>query len=173
VTAGNDATSFPGGAAVESLQVGPAGGVALHVVNSSQSTITDEPNGHASPIPQTRLFLDAAMQIWMLAYPEGNASGKPVEAKSADLSVKTIGGLLMVATGARFDTSIVVLSKTRFIVVQDGGGSAFTNQLAATVAGPKAKVAASARCKRKRPRSGSSNAPDVLSFCVLGNKNGS
>jgi hypothetical protein len=144
VTAGNDANSFPGGVAVETVQVGPAGGVAIHVVNSPQSTITDEPNGHASPIAQTRLFLDAGMQMWMLAYPEGDASGKPVEAKAADLSKTTIGGLPMVATGARFDTTIIPLSNTRFIVVQDGGGSAFTTQLAQTVAPKGAKIAASA-----------------------------
>jgi hypothetical protein len=141
VTAGHDDKSFPGGTAVETVQVGPAGGVAVHVVNSPQSTITDEPNGHAAPIAQTRLFLDAAMQMWMLAYPEGDGSGKPVEAKTADLSSKTIGGLPMVATGARFDTTIIPLSKTRFAVVQDGGGSTFTKKLAQTVARKGAKVA--------------------------------
>jgi hypothetical protein len=134
VTASNDGTSFPGGTAVETVQVGPAGGVVVHVVNSPQGAITDEPDGHAAPIPQTELFMDAAMQMWMLRFPEGDAGGKPVEAKGIDLSKKTIGGLPMVATGARFDTTIIPLSKTHFLVVQDGGGSAFTNQLAATVA---------------------------------------
>jgi hypothetical protein len=145
VSAANDTSSFPGSVTVETVQVGPAGGATLHVVNSPQSTITDEPNGHAAPIPQTRLFLDAAMQIWMLAYPEGDAGGKPVEAKTPDQSVKTIGGLPMVTTGARFDTTIIVLSKKRFIVVQDGGGSTFTNQLAQTVAPKGAKIAAAAQ----------------------------
>ncbi len=146
-TANNDDKSFPGGVLVETLQIGEPGGVAVHVVNSPQGAITDEPNGHAAPIAQTELFMDAAMQIWMLRYPEGDDFGKPVEAKGVDLSKKTIGGLPMVATGARFDTTIIPLSKTRFIVVQDGGGAAFTNQLAATVAASGAKVSAAVQAK--------------------------
>ena len=140
VTAGNDDKSFPGGTAVETVQIGPAGGAVVHVVNSPQGAITDEPDGHAAPIPQTELFMDAAMQMWMLRFPEGDAGGKPVEARGIDLSKKTIGGLPLVATGARFDTTIIPLSKTRFVVVQDGGGSAFTNQLAVTVAPAAAHV---------------------------------
>src|ERR1700733_3515539 len=46
----NDSTSFPGGVQVERLQVGTPGGTYIAVVNSPQSTITDEPNGHAAPI---------------------------------------------------------------------------------------------------------------------------
>jgi hypothetical protein len=144
VAAGNDDQSFPGGVAVETVQVGPAGGVALHVVNSPQSTITDEPNGHAAPIAQTKYFLDAALQIWMVASPEGPNAKTDGGAKAADMSKKTIGGLTMFPSGARFDTTIILLSKTRFVVVQDGGGSTFTNQLAQTVAPKGAKVAASA-----------------------------
>jgi hypothetical protein len=144
-TASNDDKSFPGGVLVETLQIGEPGGVAVRVVNSPQGAITDEPNGHAAPIAQTELFMDAAMQTWMLRFPEGDGSGKPVEAKGIDLSKKTIGGLPMVATGARFDTTIIPLSKTRFIVVQDGGGATFTKQLAVTVAAVNAKVNASAQ----------------------------
>jgi hypothetical protein len=147
VTASNEDKSFPGGMMVETVQVGDAGGVVVRVVNSPQGAITDEPNGHAAPIPQTELFMDAAMQMWMLRFPEGDSSGKPVEAKGIDLSKKTIGGLPMVATGARFNTTIVPLSKARFVVVQDGGGSAFTPQLAATIAAAAAKVNASALAK--------------------------
>ena len=147
VTASNEDKNFPGGVRVETLQIGEPGGVAVHVVNSPQGAITDEPNGHAAPIPQTELFMDAAMQMWMLRFPEGDGSGKPVEGKAVDLSNKTIGGLPMVATGARFDTTIVPLSKTRFVVVQDGGGSAFTPQLATTVTAAGAKVSASAQTK--------------------------
>jgi hypothetical protein len=147
VTASNDDKSFPGGVLAETVQVGELGGVAVRVVNSPQGAITDEPNGHAAPIPQTELFMDAAMQMWMVRFPEGDGSGKPVEAKGIDLSKKTIGGLPMVATGARFDTTIIPLSKTRFVVVQDGGGSAFTQQLAATVAAAGAKVNASAQAR--------------------------
>jgi hypothetical protein len=139
-TTSNDTAGFPGGTLVESLQVGDPGGVVLHVVNAPQGAITDEPKGHAAPIPQTELFMDAAMQIWMLRYPEGDSAGKPVEPKAIDPSKKTIGGLPVVATGARFDTTIIPLSKTRFVVVQDGGGAGFTAELAATVAAANAKV---------------------------------
>ena len=149
-TTSNDTASFPGGTLVESLQVGDPGGVVLHVVNSPQGTITDEPKGHAAPIPQTELFMDAAMQIWMLRYPEGDSAGKPVEPKAIDPSKKTIGGLPMVATGARFDTTIIPLSKTRFVVVQDGGGAGFTAELAATVATAGAKVSADAQAKSQQ-----------------------
>jgi hypothetical protein len=45
VTAANDDARFPGGLTVETVQVGSPGGVSLYVVNSPQSTITDEPNG--------------------------------------------------------------------------------------------------------------------------------
>jgi hypothetical protein len=147
VTASNDDKSFPGGVLVETLQVGEPGGVAVRVVNSPQGAITDEPNGHAAPIAQTELFMDAAMQMWMLRFPEGDGSGKPVEAKGIDLSRKTINGLPMVATGARFNTTIIPLSKTRFVVVQDGGGSGFTTQLAATVTATGGKVSAAAQAK--------------------------
>jgi hypothetical protein len=146
-TTSSDTASFPGGTLVESLQVGDPGGVVLHVVNSPQGTITDEPKGHAAPIPQTELFMDAAMQIWMLRYPEGDSAGKPVEPKAIDPSKKTIGGLPMVATGARFDTTIIPLSKTRFIVVQDGGGAGFTAELAATLIAANAKISGSVQDK--------------------------
>ncbi len=56
----------------------------------------------------------------------------------------------MVATGARFDTTIVPLSKTRFVVVQDGGGAGFTAELAATVATAGAKVSADAQARSLR-----------------------
>jgi hypothetical protein len=146
-TTSNDTASFPGGTLVESLQVGDPGGVVLHVVNSPQGSITDEPKGHAAPIPQTELFMDAAMQIWMLRYPEGDSAGKPVEPKAIDPSKKTIGGLPMVATGARFDTTIIPLSKTRFVVVQDGGGAGFTAELAATLVAANAKISGSVQDK--------------------------
>ncbi len=136
----NDDASFPGGMMVETVQVGPAGGAAMHVVNAPDSAVTDEPNGHASPIAQTRFFFDAAMQIWMSQAPESMSVRGDGGAKAADMSKKTIGGLPMFASGARFDTTVIPLTQKRFIVVQDGGGSAFTNQLAATVAPAGASV---------------------------------
>jgi hypothetical protein len=144
VTATDDAASFPGGVAVETLQVRPAGGISLHIVNSPQSTITDEPNGHAAPIPQTKYFYDAAAQRWMVTYPEGTDGGGSAAPAPVDVSKTTIGGQPMLPSGARFDTTIIPLSTTQFVVVQDGGGSEFTNELARTIAAAGAHVDAAA-----------------------------
>jgi hypothetical protein len=142
--AASDADSFPGGVVVETLQVGDPGGVSISVVNSLNRTITDEPNGHAAPHAQTRYFYDAAARKWMVAYPEGRDDGGNTATAAADVSNKTIGGLPMLPSDARFDTTIIPLSPTRFIVVQDGGGSAFTNELARTVAPAGATIAPAA-----------------------------
>ena len=142
VTATDDAASFPGGVVVETLQVRPAGGISLYVVNSPQSTITDEPNGHAAPIPQTKYFYDASSQRWMVAYPEGTDGASSGAPAPADVSKTTVGGQPMLPSGARFDTTIIPLSTTQFVVVQDGGGSEFTNQLARTVAAAGARIEA-------------------------------
>jgi hypothetical protein len=144
VAAANDDAHFPGGVVVETLQVRPAGGISLYVVNSPQSTITDEPNGHAAPIPQTKYFYDASSQRWMVTYPEGTDGGGSGAPAPADVSKTTIGGQLMLPSGARFDTTIIPLSTTQFVVVQDGGGSEFTNELAHTVAAAAAPVEAAA-----------------------------
>ena len=140
VAAANDDARFPGGVVVETLQVRPAGGISLYVVNSPQSTITDEPNGHAAPIPQTKYFYDASSQRWMVTYPEGTDGGGSAAPAPADVSKTTIGGQPMLPSGARFDTTIIPLSTTQFVVVQDGGGSEFTNELARTVAAAGAHV---------------------------------
>jgi hypothetical protein len=142
VTAANDAASFPGGVVAEILQVGAPGDIALYLVNSPQSTITDEPNGHAAPIPQTKYSYDATSQRWMVAYPEGaDGGGAP---GPADAAKTTIGAEPMLPSGARFNTTIVPLSTTQFVVAQDGGGSAFTNELVRTVAAAGARVEAAA-----------------------------
>jgi hypothetical protein len=137
--AANDDKSFPGGIVVETVQIA-GGDISLYVVNSPQSTITDEPNGHAAPIPQTKYFFDASSQRWMVAYPEGTDGGGNSAPAPADVSKTTVGGLPMLPSSARFDTTIIPLSTTQFVVVQDGGGSAFTNELARTVAAPGAHV---------------------------------
>jgi hypothetical protein len=139
VAAADDDAHFPGGVVVETLQVS-AGGLSLYVVNSPQSTITDESDGHAAPIPQTRYFYDAVAQRWMVAYPEGTDGGGSAAPAPADVSKTTIGGQPMLPSGARFDTTIIPLSTTQFVVVQDGGGSEFTNELARTVAAAGARV---------------------------------
>jgi hypothetical protein len=145
---GHDTESFPGGDMIETVQVGEEGGVVVRVINSPKHTITDEPNGHAAPIPQTRYFYDEKTRRWMVAYPEGDADGKPSAPAPAEISERTIGGLPMLPSGARFNTTIIPLSTTRFLVVQSGGGSTYTNELARTVApvhadiDPAAKAAA-------------------------------
>jgi hypothetical protein len=143
VAAANDDARFPGGVTVETVQVA-AGDISLYVVNSPQSTITDEPNGHAAPIPQTKYFYDASSQRWMVAYPEGTDGGGSGAPAPADVSKTTVGGQPILPSDARFDTTIIPLSTTQFVVVQDGGGSAFTNELARTVAAPGAHVDAAA-----------------------------
>ena len=128
-----DSTSFPGGAVVETLHIGSAGGVSIFVVDSPSSSITDEANNHASPIAQTKYFYDFVAKQWMVAYPEGTNNGGTSATTTANISKTTVGGLIMLPSGRRFDTTIIPLSTTRFIVVSDGGGSSFTSQLAQTV----------------------------------------
>ena len=133
-TTTNNNTDFPGGVAVETLQVGPAGGVTIYVVNSTTSRITDEPANHASPIAQTQYFYNSASGQWMVDYPQGTNGGDSAATTTADVSRATISGLAMLPSGRRFDTNIIPLSTTRFLVIGDGGGSSFTPQLAETVA---------------------------------------
>jgi hypothetical protein len=145
-TTTSNSTDFPGGVAVETLQVGPAGGITIYVVNSASSTITDEPANHASPIAQTQYFYDSASGKWMVDYPQGTGSGGSIGATTtANVSKTTISGLVMLPSGRRFDTTIIPLSTTRFLVIGDGGGSSFTSQLAETVAQTSASVNASAQ----------------------------
>jgi hypothetical protein len=141
---GQDRRSFPGGINVKTLQVGEPGGTSVSVVVSPKQTITDEPNGHAAPIAQTKYFYDAAASRWMVAFPEGDSPFGGGGPRPADVSKKTIGGLPMLPSGARFDATIIPLSTTLFLVVKDGGGSAFTAQLARTVAPAGARISASA-----------------------------
>ncbi len=121
-TTTKNTTSFPGGTLVKTLQIGSAGGVTISIVNSPNQTITDEPNIHASPIAQTKYFYDSASKQWMVAYPEGTNSGTEATT-TANISNTTIAGLVMLPSGRRFDTSIIPLSTTNFLVVSDGGGS--------------------------------------------------
>ena len=132
-TSTQDSVSFPGGIAVETLQIGGMGGVSILVVNSQGSTITDEPKNHASPISQTQYFYDNTLNQWMVAYPEGNNGPGSGATTAADVSKTTMSGLIMLASGKRFDTTIIPLSTTQFAVISDGGGSSFTNQLASTI----------------------------------------
>jgi len=133
-TTGRDTRSFPGGTNVKTLEVGEPGGISVSVVVSPRQTITDEPNGHAAPIAQTKYFYNAAADRWMVAFPEGDGPFVGRAPGPADVSRKTIGGLPMLPSGARFDATIIPLSTRLFLVVKDGGGSAFTPQLAQTVA---------------------------------------
>jgi hypothetical protein len=143
-TIGQDKRSFPGGTNVKTLAVGEPGGISISVVVSPQQTITDEPNGHAAPIAQTKYFYDAAQDRWMVAFPEGDGPFGGGGPRPADVSQKTIGGLPMLPSGARFDATIIPLSTTLFLVVKDGGGSGFTVQLAKTVAPAGARVSPAA-----------------------------
>jgi hypothetical protein len=135
-----DRRSFPGGVNVKTLQVGEPGGISVSVVVSPNRTITDEPNGHASPMAQTKYFY--AADRWMVAFPEGDGplGGGGGGPRPADVSNKTLGGLPMLPSSARFDATIIPLSTTLFLVIKDGGGSGFTRQLAQTVASAGARI---------------------------------
>lgn len=122
-TTTKDTVSFPGGTLVKTLQVGSLGDIMIYVINSAAQTITDEQNGHASPIAQTKYFYNSTSQQWMVAYPEGINSGTSGATTTAIISNTTMSGLVMLPTGRRFDTNIIPLSMTKFLVVSDGGGS--------------------------------------------------
>lgn len=145
VTSTNNDTDFPGGDAVETLQVGPMGGITIFVVNSTSSRITDEPADHASPIAQTQYYYDSVSGRWMIDYPQDTNGGNSAATTTADVSKTTISGLVMLPSGRRFDTTIIPLSTMRFLVIGDGGGSSFTPQLAETVAQTGASVSVSAQ----------------------------
>jgi len=72
----------------------------------------------------------------MISYPEaaanGEGSSKPIVVDISKAKT-TMAGLLMLPAGKRFDTTIIPLNTTRFIVVSDGGGSSFTSELAYTI----------------------------------------
>ncbi|HTV29490.1 MAG TPA: hypothetical protein VMF32_17085 [Xanthobacteraceae bacterium] len=139
-TTGRDRRSFPGGINVKTLQVGEPGAISVSVVVSPGQTITDEPNGHAAPMAQTKYFYDPAAGRWMVAFPEGDGPLGGGPPKPADVSTKTIGGLPMLPSSARFDATIIPLSTTLFLVIKDGGGSGYTAQLAKTVAPTGARI---------------------------------
>lgn len=130
-TTTNDRISFPGGVAVQTLQIGPMGGTSIVVVNSPSSTITDEPANHASPIGQTKYTYSSGH--WIVSHPQGAENGISTAPAPANLSQSTISGLPMLPSGKRFDTTIIPLSTVRFLVISDGGGSSFTSELAHTV----------------------------------------
>jgi hypothetical protein len=70
----------------------------------------------------------------MVSFPQGpNGSGSGATT-TANISKTTISGLFMLPSGKRFDTTIIPLSTTQFLVISDGGGSSFTSELAQTVA---------------------------------------
>jgi len=106
-----DDTIFPGGTAEENLQIGLMGGTSIYVVNSPSSTITDEPNGHASPIAQTKYSYVNLSKQWMVSSPEGTDTGEQATSpKPANISQTTMSGLFMLPSGRRFDTTIIPLN---------------------------------------------------------------
>jgi hypothetical protein len=116
------------------------GGTSIVVVDSPTSTITDEPANHGSPIAQTKYSYNNVSRQWIISFPQGaNGSGSGATT-IANTSKTTMSGLFMLPSGKRFDTTIIPLSTTRFLVVSDGGGSSFTNQLAQTISQTGASV---------------------------------
>lgn len=120
----HDTASFPGGVLVKTLLVGPTGSVVIYIVTSNTNTITDEQNGHASPIAQTKYFYDYVSKQWMVAYPESADAGISSATTTANISNTTMSGLYMLPSGRRFDTNIIPLNPSTFVVVSSGGGNA-------------------------------------------------
>ncbi len=118
----SDSREFPGATAVKMIQIGKAGDVLVYEVSSPGMTVTDEPDGHASPIAQTKYFWDTNAKTWMIAYPEGNDTGATATSTAVKAGT-TVGGLPIFNSGRRFDTRIIPLSPTAFVVVTTGGGA--------------------------------------------------
>ena len=76
----------------------------------------------------------------MTAFPDAAGAASARATTTADVSKTTMGGFIILASGRRFNTSIIPLETTRFLVITDGGGSSFTNALAKTVARSGASV---------------------------------
>jgi hypothetical protein len=127
-----DLHEFPGASAIKIIQVGKPGDILVYEVTSANSAITDEPNGHASPIAQTKYFYDTNTSTWMVTYPEGREDGGPSASTTASATGQTTGGLPMLPSGRRFDTVIIPLSPMKFVVVTSGGGAG-THDVAASV----------------------------------------
>jgi hypothetical protein len=130
--AASSTTDFPGATEVKMIQVGAAGDATVIELTSANQTITDEPDNHASPIAQTKLFYDSAMKAWMIAYPEGRNGAGSDATTSATATGTTTGGLPIFGVGRRFDTRIIPLSPTKFVVVTSGGGAS-TDAIAESV----------------------------------------
>ncbi|MDO8618107.1 MAG: hypothetical protein Q7N87_04465 [Candidatus Uhrbacteria bacterium] len=146
-------TAFPGGVIVERLVVGPADGPTISVVDSPTSSITDEPTNHASPISQTKYFYETTSGQWMVVHPEDVQYGSRFATTTADVSKKTIGGLTMLPTGLRFDATIIPLSTTRFLVINDGG-TGLAPSLAKTVTLSGASIDASIQSNALKEEAG-------------------
>ena len=76
----------------------------------------------------------------MVDYRKALNGGGSAATTTANVSKTTISGLVMLPSGRRFDTTIIPVSATQFLVIGDGGGSSFTPQLAETVAQAGASV---------------------------------
>jgi len=131
-TALSDSTEFPGAIVEKSIQIGDAGGITVYEVYSARSTITDEPNVHASPLPQTKYFYDASGSL-LVAYPQGDDSGMTRATTTATVSGHTTTGNLPILQSARrFDSRIIPLTKNKFLVIASGGEGS-TEEIAASV----------------------------------------
>lgn len=140
VTPMNDTKEFPGAKIVKSIEIGESGGVIVYeVLAGYDDSITDEPDGHASPIAQTKYFYDIPSRSWMVAYPEGRDDGGDVASSTARAIGTTDGGLPIFLSGRRFDSRIIPISTSQFIVVTSGGGAS-TEAIAQSVKAIREKV---------------------------------
>jgi hypothetical protein len=118
----DDTAAYPGAVLKRGMSVGTEGGITIFEAESPNSTITDQPNGHAGPISQAKYFYDQAGTL-MLAWPEGPCCQNQTGATSTvTIDTRTLDGLPILGSGQRFDSRIIPLSHTKFLISGDGGG---------------------------------------------------
>lgn len=123
-------SKFPGSKIVKYMRVGNEGNVYVYEISSGSAGITDNPD--PAPFPPVNYSWDAAAKKWMVSWPQGTTADERATTTAAQLYDKTMSGLPIFRGTSRFDTNIIPLSSTKFVVISDGGG-ANADYLAKTV----------------------------------------
>ena len=110
-------------------------------VVSSDKTITDLNSGAGavSGFP-VKYYFDSNQHVWMTVMPQGTPSGRDGGPSLADTSNDTMGGLHMFPGLTRFDTYMIPLSASNFVVLSDTGEYA-AQMLAKTIVAADPSVA--------------------------------
>ena len=95
--------------------------VVVAVFSSTNRSITD--SGGAGPFGPVRYYFDPNTHLWMkVGQPDGAPSEFINATTTANVSIRTMGGLYMLAGTTRYNTSIIPLSAQNFVVVNDDSG---------------------------------------------------